>query len=329
MTNTLCLDKNFSTTRLLTNEMPLVNNKSTDKFETTLFLVEGKNRKGEGGLRSQGYFKKSYDDKPLVSIITVVFNGKKYLEETIQSVLSQTYDNVEYIIIDGGSTDGTIEIIKKYEKQVDYWISEKDTGIYDAMNKGISLAQGNIIGLVNADDIIYNDTLKNVAEAFLKNDSVQYTFGTVDLAKENGDIYGYTRPLSEDERKHRLYAEMPFSHQSLYVKQEIYKKVGLYNLEFKLSADYDFILKLIENNYTSIRLEKNVGFFRMGGESGGFKSFIENKNILLSHNINRYIVYKNFIKSSIKLLLRRVLPNSLFLFIKHKFRKKSKHVYVH
>ena len=115
MTDILSLDEGYSTTRLLTQEKPQIINTPEDKFETVLFLPEGENRKGEGGLRTKGYFKKSFDDKPLISIITVVFNGEKYLEETIQSVINQTYSNVEYIIIDGGSSDGTIDIIKKYE----------------------------------------------------------------------------------------------------------------------------------------------------------------------------------------------------------------------
>jgi len=96
-----------------------------------LFLSEGENRKGEGGQRTKGHFKKSYEKKPLISVITVVFNGEKYLEETITSVINQTYENVEYIIIDGGSTDGTLDIIKRYEDKIDYWVSEKDNGIYD------------------------------------------------------------------------------------------------------------------------------------------------------------------------------------------------------
>jgi len=104
MTDTICLDEKYSTTRVVTR----------GNFESVLFLPENKERKGEGGLRAKGYFKKSYDDKLLISIITVVYNGEKYLEETILSVINQSYDNVEYIIIDGSSTDGTLDIIKNY-----------------------------------------------------------------------------------------------------------------------------------------------------------------------------------------------------------------------
>lgn len=123
MTQTISLDDKYSTTRLVFNDKCLIVNEKEDN--STFLLPEGEDRKGEGGLRTKGYFKKSYKGKPLISIITVVYNGEKYLEETIQSVINQTYENVEYIIIDGGSTDGTLEIIKKYEDKIDYWVSEK------------------------------------------------------------------------------------------------------------------------------------------------------------------------------------------------------------
>jgi len=102
----VCLDKNYSTTRLVTK------NKPDEKSGTALFLPKNEERKGEGGLRIKGYFKKSYPNKPLITVVTVVFNGEKYLEETIKSIIEQTYDNVEYLIIDGGSTDNTLNIIK-------------------------------------------------------------------------------------------------------------------------------------------------------------------------------------------------------------------------
>ncbi|MDW8003136.1 MAG: glycosyltransferase, partial [Deltaproteobacteria bacterium] len=176
-----------------------------------LFLPEGEGRKGEGGLRTKGYFKFSYKlmedglwymcdldgnpvkpapedaqesikdylkslkernpeidldtikELPLITVITVVLNGEKYLEETIQSVINQTYPNVEYVIIDGGSTDGTLDIIKRYEDYIDYWVIEKDRGIYDAMNKGILCTVGNFVYFLGIGDKLYQcDVISDV-----------------------------------------------------------------------------------------------------------------------------------------------------------------------
>ena len=123
-----------------------------DKFETVLLLPERGARKGEGGLRKRGLFKSALPSKPLITVITVVFNGEETLEETIASVINQSYDNVEYIIIDGESTDKTLDIIQKYDGVIDYWVSEKDKGIYDAMNKGLSLFLGDYVIHINAGD---------------------------------------------------------------------------------------------------------------------------------------------------------------------------------
>ncbi len=102
---------------------------------------------------------------PVISIITIVFNGEKYLDQTIRSVLDQNYPSVQYIIIDGGSTDNSINIIKKYEKDLYFWISEKDNGISDAFNKGIARATGDIIGIINADDWYEHNTFERVAQS--------------------------------------------------------------------------------------------------------------------------------------------------------------------
>jgi len=163
MTELLKLEPKYSTTCNVVYEKPVLDVNPENELETFLFYPEGVGRKGEGGLRTKGYFKAPMNlfgeqsgtsvQKPLISIITVVFNGEQLLEKTIQSVINQTYDNVEYIIIDGGSTDRTIEIIQKYEHAIDYWISENDKGIYNAMNKGISLATGAWVNFMNGGDI--------------------------------------------------------------------------------------------------------------------------------------------------------------------------------
>src|SRR4030066_740784 len=118
-----------------------------EKYENVKNIKEFQYLKVEGGLRTKGYYKNSLINKPLVTIITVVYNGEKHLENTIHSVINQSYNNLEYIIVDGESSDRTIDIIRRYETSIDYWVSEKDDGIYDAMNKGIKLSKGLYVGL--------------------------------------------------------------------------------------------------------------------------------------------------------------------------------------
>ena len=133
-----------------------------NKYETFNFYPLSKNRKrySEGGLRIKLEFKQSLPNRPLITIITVVFNGEKYLQETINSIKNQTYNNYEFVVIDGGSTDKTMEIIKKNSNTIDYWVSEEDEGLYDAFNKGLSLARGDYIGIINSDDTYENNALE-------------------------------------------------------------------------------------------------------------------------------------------------------------------------
>ena len=200
MINTICLDKNYSTTRFLTKEKPIINNKAEDKCETFLFLPGGENRKGEGGLRTKEYFKKSYDDRPLVSIVTVVFNGEKYLKETIQSVINQSYDNVEYIIIDGGSTDETLNIIKKYEDKIDYWVSEQDEGMYDALRKGFSLCNGEVMAYINADDFYLPNAFTTIIDIFKKHEDIMWLTGMPINYNKFGQITWVDYPWGYDQR---------------------------------------------------------------------------------------------------------------------------------
>ncbi len=262
--------------------------------------------------------------EPLVSIITVVYNGEKYLEETIQSIINQTYENIEYIIIDGGSTDGTLDIVKKYENKISYWVSEADKGIYDAMNKGIKVSNGEIIGIVNADDALYPNTVNYVQELMVSK-SLDYTYGAVYLMDEEGVVFGETTYMSQEDMALNKYTDMPFPHPSMFVRKKVYEAIGLYSLQFRLSADYDFVLRVLESEYKGLPLAEHTGKFRVGGESGGFETFIDTKNVLLSHNVPKILVYKNMWISILKVLLLKYVPNLSSIFRK-KFRKKSRHL---
>ena len=260
MCEIICLDKTYSTTKLLVKDKPIMKNKPKDKFENTLFLPENKNRKGKGGLRTKGYFKKSYENKPLISVITVVYNGEKYLEATIQRVICQTYDNVEYIIIDGGSTDGTLDIIKKYEDKIDYWVSEQDSGIYNAMNKGIDLVSGEWINFMNAGDVFYaNDVLENI---FIKNKFIE-----IDIIYGNHQVvYPHKTRLSRAGKVKDIWKGSQFSHQSAFIYASFHKK-NKYNLSNHIGADFEFFYKSYKNNQKFQYMDMVVSSISSGGVS--------------------------------------------------------------
>ena len=195
-----------------------------------------RNRFEEGGRRLIN--KKKVNINPFFSIITVVLNNEKFIEQTIKSVLNQRYKNFEYIIIDGGSTDNTIEIIKKYKKNIDYWVSEKDKGLYDAFNKGMSVAKGEFIGIINSDDLYTKNSLSIISKYAFNNKKIDFIFGSV--KKHWGILHGY--------KPKKIFYSWGFysSHSTgFFLRREAASKVGLYNIKYKYHADYDYFYRLI------------------------------------------------------------------------------------
>lgn len=323
MNDVITLDENYSTTRRvikadLQDIAGLVkqSHKPEDKFETVLFLPEGEGRQGEGGLRTKGYFKTggiipspltpnpSPEAKPLITVVTVVYNGEKFLEETILSVINQTYDNVEYIIIDGGSTDGTLDIIKKYEHAIDYWVSEKDKGIYDAMNKGIDLATGKLVGFVNADDYLYSSSLGAIsAEYSLK--KFDYTVGPVDLVNIQGvktEVMSVVKDFYID--KKYLY-KMPTSHQAFFITNALLKKIDKFDTNFKLSADFDMVVRAMHASGHYYEFQSSLSAFREGGASGSYDTFLENFRLYNKHGVNKVVAIRLTAISLLKVFVVR------------------------
>ena len=195
------------------------------------------------GFKLEKIHKKSIPGYLLISIVTVCLNDGKYLEETIQSVINRTYSNIEYIIIDGGSTDNTINIIKKYESKIDHWLSESDKGIYDAMNKGISLAKAKWINFMNAGDTFYKSN--TIEKIFLKkNDKIDFIY------VDRKIIYNtkFSRVEKAGEIKD-LWKGMVFFHQSLFTNSDVFKNINLMLIiELVLISNFFFIvIKIILN----------------------------------------------------------------------------------
>ncbi len=261
-----------------------------------------------------------------VTIVTVTYNAEAVLEETILSVLSQTCDAVEYIIIDGASTDGTVNIIRRYEEKITYWVSEPDEGIYDAMNKAISKATGQWINFMNAGDTFFDaDTVREVMRR--KNDNSDMVYGNFQI-KESGDIMKASDPSE-------CIYHMPFSHQSLFVKTTLMKQHP-YNTCYRLAADHDFIVKMYYQDRKFEYIDTTVSVFASGGfaQSNPLLMYIESIKILLAHQvpedqIKRSWWYQNLSKevldsayqNTLIPLLSQVTETSRYSLWKHPLKK--------
>ncbi|QUX93718.1 glycosyltransferase [Marinomonas sp. A3A] len=245
-------------------------NKPEDKFETVLFLPEGESRQGQGGLRTQGYFKQSKEGKPLITVVTVVYNGESLLEETILSVINQTYDNVEYIIIDGGSSDGTLDIIRKYQHAIDYWVSEKDSGIYDAMNKGIDLATGDWINFMNSGDCFYSSTILSEIFSNLSSQDEIVIYGNRQVIYPSGRARLVKAGLINN-----LWKGSQFCHQASFTKVQ-YHKMNIFDINIKIVADFDFFYRAWKNDEKF----KYVDIVLANIESGGISDLNRIDSIL-------------------------------------------------
>jgi glycosyltransferase involved in cell wall biosynthesis len=201
-----------------------------------------------------------------VSLITVTFNAQSSIARCIQSVIEQNYKNVEYIIIDGASTDDTLKIINQYRKHINVLISEPDKGMYDALNKGISLATGDIIGILNADDYFStNEILTDVAPVFI-DPKIDILFGNLDFIDPNATIIRKWRTREYTEGIFNL-GWMP-AHPTFYCRHSLFNRMGLYSLEYGTAADYELMLRFMHNKkVTAYFLNKVMVNMQIGGMS--------------------------------------------------------------
>jgi len=220
--------------------------------------------KTAGGHQYQGVDKDRQAPNPLISIITIVFNGAATLEQTILSVVEQNYPNLEYIIIDGGSTDGTLDIIKKYEDRIDYWVSEPDKGISDAFNKGIAHCHGELIGTLNSDDTYLPGTLRLVAEARVGEKSSQILHGAM-----IGVVHGKSSVISPRPCPALyLYIDVPYFHPTTFIPASVYDHIGGYDSTYHYAMDYDFFLRAHQAGVKFCRLQGTITRYSFAGKSG-------------------------------------------------------------
>ena len=221
---------------------------------------------------------------PVLSIITVVLNGEKYLEQCIKSVISQKNVAIEYIIIDGESSDGTVGIIKKYDTFIHYWISEKDDGISHAFNKGIEKATGDLVCFLNSDDFFNNDALTEIAIFYLKNKDVDIIYANTLFLNEKKEILIPGNPMAHL----FLFYQMSLAHPSIFFTRRAIKGIGLYDTNYCFAMDYDYLIRALIKGFRFKYCNQYVSNFRMGGLTSLFfnKSLEECKKIRVNHNLN-------------------------------------------
>jgi glycosyltransferase involved in cell wall biosynthesis len=219
----------------------------------------------EGGLRTAGRFDGSPEEgRPLVSVVTVCLNSERHIAECMESVLAQTYDNIEYIIVDGGSTDRTLEIMRGYDERIAYWISEPDEGIYDAMNKGVGLARGDLVGILNSDDAYFPYTVEEVVRASLEHPEADVFHGDMLVIGKKGETRDIWRGSTED-----MARKFQVMHPTCFVRRSIYDRYH-YRLEFSLGADCDLMFRLDSAGHVFYKIERPLALFRTGGASSDY-----------------------------------------------------------
>lgn len=206
-----------------------------------------------------------------ISIITACYNSENTIEDSIKSVISQDYQNFEYLIIDGKSTDNTLSIVNKYQSDPRIKIiSEKDKGLYDALNKGITLSTGDVVAILNSDDVLYDKYIfSSVISSFDDNSQIVYA----NVQYYNNDFTKVIRDYISGKNSNDYWCP---AHPSMYVKKEVFGKIGLYNIDYKICSDYDFMIRCNRNNISFKYVDKYFVKMRYGGASNGFSGYIKN-----------------------------------------------------
>ena len=231
------------------------------------------------------------NDKPLISIITPSLNSEKFIRDNITSILNQSYSNIEHVIVDGGSKDKTLSIVADLDPKA-VVISEPDKGISDAFNKGIKMASGDIIAILNSDDYYAHDVMHDVAEAYKNSDFNFILHGDIRFFNDGKSYRKKPRPLPDL----FFYIDLPYYHPTVFVPRKIYEDVGLFDLTYKIAMDYDFLLRAKLKGYQFKCLPIIIAHFRLGGtaNSNAAKCHKEVLHSQVSHGLNPYICKLTF-----------------------------------
>lgn len=246
-----------------------------------------------------------------ISIITVCFNSKDTIKKTFDSLLSQTYKDFEYIVVDGKSTDGTLEIIREYYKLFNgkmKYISEQDNGLYDAMNKGIDLCTGEYIGILNSDDWYENNTIELVKKNIEQDNSIDIYYGYIRIIKDNKEYM-----VRRNNYDFILEGTGLIQHPTCFIKKSSYNRFGVYDTRYKVCADQDLMLRMVTNGAKYKAIDSILTNFVVGGTSFRYDSSFENNEVkfkygIISKNYKNKYMYKHIIRY-IKLKMKNMVRN--------------------
>lgn len=278
------------------------------------------------GLRPSGLFKnKSVPGKPLVTIITIVRNGEKTIERTISSVLNQTYQNLEYIIIDGGSTDRTLDVIKRYQDKIAFCLSEPDKGIADGFNKGISHSTGELIGIINSDDWYNENTIETVVHKYLRHGEKIF----------HGNNQRWNESMERDyifkANDKKILNRMTINHPTVFVPRRFYVEIGLYRLDFEVAMDYEWLRRAKISGKEFFYLDMIMTNMAPGGLSDKkwLKGYFENAKARYFHGVNLLscilILGKMVFITVIRKFLERLGMDGIVVYYKKNYSIVKKH----
>lgn len=265
------------------------------------YLNSNKIKKGGQYLKGKKYNK----DIPLVTILTVCKNSCKTIEKTIKSVADQSYPNIEYLIMDGASTDNTVDIIKKNEDVIDLWISEPDDGITDALNKAVTICHGDFVFFLNADDFIKSDFIANAVNGFDEN--CDFIFGDCLYGKFGGE-YNQLQKGDKHYKKKIAYTMPRINQPTIVARKKCFDIVGLYDVEKKVAPDYDWLVRAYVNNINGKYIDKLVTYFALEGNSdiNYFKGLKEVRESSLKYAGSHLITNFYFLARATRRVIKKV-----------------------
>lgn len=250
---------------------------------------------------------------PKISIITVVYNDGQNISRTIESVINQSYKNVEYVIIDGGSVDSTVQQINKYNDNIDVFISEKDKGIYDAMNKGIHACSGEWLLFLNSGDFFHSNDILDLMSGYVEqNNNSDIIYGDFNVLSE-GVKFSFVNKATDVKR---IKKDMIFCHQACLIKRSLHQKF-IYDLEYKICADYDFFLKSYLEGANFYKIPETIATITNGGLSdinriNVFKERLKIKNSLAPSVLNYFYFFKSITYLYFVEAVKKLIPSSIF-----------------